>query len=218
MKKYLYLLIPSIALTVFIVFTILVKTIDVSYVNNYFYLGFSKMNLAANDYIVGLGYTNACDKISDVLLYVSFLFPLLYVLLGIVQWVKGKTLKAVDKELFVLAGLYVLIVIEYFVFELMKINMSPVKNSPSYPSSHVFIFITIIMSGLLLLRKYSLRSNAVQIASLIGGVLISIIMVFFRLGSGQHYLTDIIGGVLLAIFLVTAYYFTNRYVIERTNC
>ena len=216
MKKYLYLLIPSICLAVFVVFTILVKTIDVSYINGY-YLGFSKMNLSFNDWIVSLGWTETLDKISDVFLYVSFLFPFGFLIIGLAQGIYKKSIKAVDKELFVVLGLYVLIVIEYVIFELVKINMSPVKNSPSYPSTHVFVFITVVISGAYLFNKYSVKNQNKKILSLILGVIASLMMVVLRLGSGQHYLTDIIGAVLLSIFLLTTYYFANRLVIEHSN-
>lgn len=218
MKKYLYLLIPSILLATFVVFTILVKTIDVSYINNSYYLGFSTMNLAVNDFVKSLGWSQTFDKISDVFLYVSFLFPFGYLIIGLVQWIKGKSLKAVDKELFVMAGLYVLIAIEYLIFELVKINFSPVENKASYPSSHVFIFITLVCSGAYLYNKYAVKGDKFSVLSIIFAVIASIGMSLIRLGSGKHYLTDIIGAVLLSSFLVTTYYFVNRYVIERLNC
>ena len=202
MKKY-FKYVPAIAINlVFIVWTILVKTIDVRYIYRVGYIGFSNFNFQVNDFVTQFARTELFDKLSDVGLYLSFAVVLAFGVIGIVQWVKRKSIKKVDRLLFVLLGIYVLTVAEFLVFEIAKINYSPLSTpdelKASYPSTHILCFMTFVLTGAIALFEYLEVNKCIKWASI--GVVIAISMMFalLRLFSGQHYFSDVVGGLLLS--------------------
>ena len=208
MKKLQYLLLPSITLVVFIIFTILVKTVDVHYIQDIGFLGFYNLNTSVNNFVVSLD--NALyNKVSDLLLYFSFATILPFAIMGLVQLIKRKSLFKVDREIYIMLAGYLMAVISYFIFELVKINYSPLSTAdnlkPSYPSSHAFLFITILGINLFGLLYYVKMPNWCKIAGLCCVIILSIAMIIIRLFSGHHYLTDIIGAILLSINLLSIF-------------
>lgn len=209
MKKYLYLLFPIISFILFLVFTILVKTVDVTYIQDIGYLGFYNINTSINSKIQSMN-TSLYDKLSDVIMIISFVSVAIFAVIGIVQLIKRKSFKQVDPILYILLGLYVLVAAMYLTFSLMKINFSPLSTKEnlkdSYPSSHVFISITLFVSGVMTATKYVNMGKWMSVIGFTGAILLSILSAVTRMFSGQHYFTDIIGAILLAIFLISAYY------------
>lgn len=209
MKKYLYLLFPIISFILFLVFTILVKTVDVTYIHDIGYLGFYNVNSSINSKIQAMN-TSLYDKLSDVIMIISFVGVAIFAVIGIVQLIKRKSFKQVDPILYILLGLYVLVAAMYLTFSLMKINFSPLSTKEnlkdSYPSSHVFISITLFVSGVMTATKYVNMGKWMNVIGYAGAILLSILSAVTRMFSGQHYFTDIIGAILLAIFLISAYY------------
>lgn len=209
MKKYLYLLFPAISFISFLVFTILVKTVDVTYIQDIGYLGFYNVNTSINSKIQAMN-TPLYDKLSDVIMIISFVSVAIFAVIGIVQLIKRKSFKQVDPILYILLALYVLVAAMYLTFSLMKINFSPLSTKEnlkdSYPSSHVFISITLFVSGVITATKYVNMGKWMNVIGFAGAILLSILSAITRMFSGQHYFTDIIGAVLLAIFLISVYY------------
>lgn len=209
MKKYLYLLFPIISFILFLVFTILVKTLDVTYIQDIGYLGFYNINTSINSKIQVMN-TSLYNKLSDVIMIISFVSVAIFAAIGIVQLIKRKSFKQVDPFLYILLGLYVLVAAMYLTFSLMKINFSPLSTKEnlkdSYPSSHVFISITLFVSGVMTATKYVNMGKWMSVIGFTGAILLSILSAVTRMFSGQHYFTDIIGAILLAIFLISAYY------------
>ena len=202
--------IPFVFLTlVFIVWTILVKTIDMSYIQDVGYLGFSHFNFQINNFVFEYVDYHAFDKLSDIGLYLSFGVVLTFGVIGIVEWIKRKSLKKVDPILFVLLVIYVFTAFEYFVFEIAKINYSPLSTSEdlhaSYPSSHVLFFITFLITGLLALFNYVKVHKAIKIASISLGAILSVGYAILRLLSGQHYFTDIVAGLILSSSIIALF-------------
>lgn len=220
MKKALYLLYPSIPLVAFIIWTILVKTIDVQYINDIGFLGFYDLNMKFIDSIYSVN-MSLFSKLSDVLLYLSFATVIPFTVIGIMQLVKRKSLSKVDPILYFMLGGYVLAVFLYFVLDIAKINFSPDSIpgnlKPSYPSTHVFIFITFLSINAFGLFYYVKTSNLAFICIISGLFLLIIGQVVFRSLSGHHYLTDIFGGVILATFVFALFYALFSMYSNKTN-
>lgn len=208
MKKYLYWLIPTISLILFIIWTILVKTVDVRYINDIGFLGFYSFNTQVNEWVKTLN-NSMFDIFSTVLLGAGILTVFVYAVIGLVQLIKRKSLKKVDPILYVLLGVYVLSAIFYIVFELYKVTYSPfsVKGDlkASYPSSHLFISITYMVTAVLAMFKMINLKKGIKIIFIILSALFACCSILTRLMSGNHYFTDIIGGIFLSITLVTAF-------------
>ena len=96
MKKYQYLLLPTITLTIFIIWTIIVKTVDVKYIQDVGFLGFYSFNTSINDKVQSLNPT-LFHAISKGLLFASFLTVVPFAIMGLVQLIVRKIFKKVDK-------------------------------------------------------------------------------------------------------------------------
>ena len=218
MKKYLYFLLPISILVVFTVYTILVKTVDVHYLNvGNFYLGFYSMNTTVNSW---LAYDKAdtMKKLSDAILYLSFAFVLAYAILGVYQLVKRKSLKEVDPRLYVLLGTYALVVIIYAIFEIAKINYSPIIGEDgaikaSYPSTHVFVSDVFFITGTVIALSFiNNKKKYLVVLTYVLLVILALVIGFVRLLSGQHWLSDIIASYILTGFVISLFvYFFKKY-------
>ena len=207
MKKLLYLLIPSSLLLVFIIWTILVKTVDVQYINDIGYLGFYNFNMKVYAGIESFK-PALFNKVSDILMYLSFASILPFAIVGLVQLIKGKSFKAVNKVIYQILGAYVAMIFFYFVFEIVKINYAPYSTKDSlkssYPSSHVYLFASLIGIALYGLINLVELKPIIKYLSCAATCLLIVIMALARSLSGRHWTTDIIAGLLLAATLVAS--------------
>ena len=128
--------------------------------------------------------------------------------LGLVQWIKRKSLCKVDFDILVLGGFYLVTIAAYLLFEYVVINYRPVLIGGflevSYPSSTTMLVMCVMPTAIMQLggriKRRALRN--------ITGVIIIAFMVFMVIGrliSGVHWFTDIVGGALLSAGLVTMY-------------
>ena len=194
MKKLLYLVVPSIALIIFIIWTVLVKIVDVTYIQDIGFLGFYHFNTEVNDFVVTLN-NSLFHKVTNVLLILALVSIIPFAVIGVVQLVKRKSLKKVDIILYELLGGYVAIAFLYFIFEIVKINFSPLSTAEelkaSYPSSHVFITISVLLINFVGLLHYVKMPKFAVIACGCVVLALCVLAVIFRLFSGHHYFTDI---------------------------
>ena len=96
---------------VFAVFTLLVRFIDVQPIGpGGSAVGFASVNGRLFD---ALGQSGMWDKITDVFLLVSLLSAACFAALGLYQLIKSKSFAAVDRSIYVLAGLYVSVAVMY---------------------------------------------------------------------------------------------------------
>ena len=124
------------------------------------------------------------------------------------QLIKGKSLKKVDGDLYILLGFYVLIGMAYLLFEKLVINYRPIVMDggvePSYPSSHTVLAITFLYAAIIMLRRRIKDSQKMTVISIVLLVMM-LAIILLRLFSGVHWLTDIIGGVILSVLLISIY-------------
>lgn len=190
---------------IFIVFTILVRVIDVQAIGPQgSSVGFASINGAV---FSALGSNKFFYYLTQILGIVSLLLALLFVAMTIYQWKVRKKLSLVDRDLVALMLFYVLLGVCYGLFEVVIVNYRPVLLDgleASYPSSHTMLTICIMSTGILQIQKriQEPRSRA-QVQWVMA--LIIAIMVLGRLLSGVHWFTDIVGGILLSAALVKLY-------------
>jgi len=159
-----------------------------------------------------LGEHAAWDKITDVFMVIAILTAVSFVAIGVIQLIQSKNIFKVDNTIWGMAGLYVMMVIVYIVFDkIIKVNMRPIledgKLECSYPSSHVMIVCTIMGSAYIAWGKikfFQERKMVLEIMK-IAAIAVMAITVAGRLISGVHWFTDIIGGMFFAATLVAAY-------------
>ena len=106
-------------------------------------------------------------------------------------------------------------IVIYFVFEIMKINYSPLSTAEdlkaSYPSSHVMICSVMMGAAVLGLLHYAKMNDDLKLLINIFYMFSTIGMAALRLLSGQHYFTDIIGALLVSYTILFAVNSLYRY-------
>ena len=129
-------------------------------------------------------------------------------ILGLVQWIKRKSIFKVDHDILVLGGFYIITIAAYLFFENVVINYRPVLINgyleASYPSSTTLLVMCVMPTAIMQLGS---RIKNKVFRNIIAVTIIAFIafMVIGRLLSGVHWLTDIVGGTLLSAGLVMLY-------------
>ena len=175
--------------------------------------------IGPNDTLVGFaGLNSFVHRLTGVHMTLYFLTDLLSVIplgmilgfgtLGLVQWIRRKSLWKVDHSILVLGGFYAVTGALYLFFEEYVVNYRPVLidgvAEASYPSSTTLLVLCVMSTAAMQLRA-RIRNPRLRTWT---QILISAFIVFMvtgRLVSGVHWVTDIIGGVLLSSGLVFLY-------------
>lgn len=189
----------------FVLFTILVKFVDVRAIGP---LG-SEVGFAGLNELFMKNNSNSCwNAVSNVFLILAFASALCFAVVGVVQLIKRKSLKKVDKNLYILLGLYVVTVLVYVFFELVVVNYRPVleegKLAASYPSTHILLSVVFLISALMGLNKYLKNKKNVFIINILTSVFV-VLLVCARMMSGVHWITDIIASLLISGALLFVY-------------
>jgi len=200
------MIISTILILLAVVFTILVKVVDVKQVGvNETYIGFATINKFILETV---GINMRWYYITDWLGLIPILMAIAYALIGFIQLIKRKNIFKVDKEIILLGLFYVVVISLYIFFEKFIVNYRPILMNgfleASYPSSHCLMTICLCGSSIIVNKK--LFNN--KFTSFINVFLLIIIFVTIigRLISGVHWFTDIIGGMFISMALLMILY------------
>ena len=199
-------------LIIFIIFTILIKTIDVAGIGpEGSKVGFSSLNESFHNF---LGYNDTFYKISKYLGYASFLIIGFYGLLGLKDLIKKKSVLKVNKDILILGAFYVIVLFVYFLFEKVVINYRPVLEKgvleASYPSSHTILSICVCASSIIISTRLFKNKDYTKIFNICTFILMLGIIITRTL-SGVHWLTDIVGGIIISSSLCFLFKFLKKY-------
>ena len=131
-------------------------------------------------------------------------------LLGLVQLIHGKSFKAVDPDLYVLGGLYLVVGAAYLLFKLPLVNLRPVildaeeGLEASFPSSHTIMAVFVLSTAAMQLRTRLKKEKARRITGVLCAGLM-VLMIVGRFWAGVHWFTDIIAALLFGLSLVLLY-------------
>ena len=193
-------------LAAFGLWTVLVCTVDVREIGPInSAVGFAKMN----GWFHGLtGVHMSLYVITDWLSLIPIGFAAGFAVLGLLQWVGRKKLSAVDSDVLLLGGFYVVTGIAYLIFEICIINVRPVlineMKEASYPSSTT-VLVLCIMSTAIMQMYVRISNRRWRNTVILAMIIFSAFMVIGRTVCGVHWLTDIVGGILLSSGLVMLY-------------
>ena len=200
-------IITSISLLIsFIVWTVLVGNVDVKPIGpNASTVGFATLNAAFHK-LTGTNMT--LYVITDWLGLVPIAVAFGFAVLGLVQWIKRKSILRVDRNILVLGIFYLCTMAIYVLFEYVVINYRPILTNgyleASYPSSTTMLVTCVIPTAIMQLReRIESRLWRITVISLLASF--TLFMVVGRLISGVHWLSDIVGGLLVSAGLVCAY-------------
>ena len=154
---------------------------------------------------VHLSLYNITDWLGLVPIFVCMDFGIL----GLVQWIKRKSICKVDHDILILGGFYIITIAAYLLFESVVINYRPVLINGylevSYPSSTTMLVMCVMPTAIM---QFNSRIRNKVLRNIVAITIIAFIafMVIGRLISGVHWFTDIIGGALLSAGLVMLYH------------
>lgn len=128
--------------------------------------------------------------------------------LGLLQWIRRRSLLKVDRSLLLLGGFYLAVMTAYLLFEECVVNYRPVLVDgvleASYPSSTTLLVLCVIPTAVRQLRG-RIRRRTLRRGTVLALSAFAILMLMGRLISGVHWLSDVIGGCLLSAGLVALY-------------
>ncbi|MBR4211819.1 MAG: phosphatase PAP2 family protein [Oscillibacter sp.] len=190
-------------LAAFVLWTLAVTRVDVQAIGpEGSSVGFAALNDAFH-HLTGVHL--ALYNLTDLLEVVPLGIVAGFAALGLVQLIRRKSLLKVDYSILVLGGFYVLVIAAYVLFEALALNYRPVLIEgvleASYPSSTTLLVLCVMPTAIPQLNSRIRDARGLTYAI----VAFTAFMVFGRMVSGVHWLTDIVGGALLAAGLVTLY-------------
>ncbi len=192
-----------------IVYTFLVKTVDVKQIGpDNTSVGFATVNEAVAN---KLPFNETLYKITKYLGYVSLAAVGAYALVGLVQLIKRKSLFKVDREIIALGIFFVIVLALYVAFEIVIVNYRPVildsevGVEASFPSSHTVLAICVCTSIIMVNKKIFENVKGIKLVN-IGALLVLFGTAIGRTLSGVHWISDIVGGVIISAALLMTFY------------
>jgi len=217
-KKIKNFVISAALLISFVLFTFLVKFIDVKSIGpQQSSVGLATINAWVHE-LFGENMTlyNITDWASVLAILIAFGFAIL----GLCQLIKRRSLLKVDSSILVLGGFYMLVFGAYLLFEICIVNYRPILINgvleASYPSSTTILVMCIMPTAMMQFHRLIKNNKVIKTVNICCGVFIGL-MVVVRLLSGVHWFTDILGGALLSAALVMLYFAGNE-LIDAKKC
>ena len=200
------LLMGSISLAMFAVWTVLILTVDVQPLGqNGTSIGFATFNCWFHHFT---GVNMAIYTITDWMGLVPVVICLVFAGIGLVQLIKRRSIFRVDADIMILGVYFVIVFLAYAIFEIIPINYRPIliegRMEASYPSSTTLLVLSVMPA---LVEQIKRRLSGIRVKQIItiATIAFSVFMVTGRLISGVHWFTDIVGGELLSVGLYMLY-------------
>ena len=200
------LLMGSISLAMFAVWTVLILTVDVQPLGqNGTSIGFATFNCWFHHFT---GVNMAIYTITDWMGLVPVVICLIFAGIGLVQLIKRRSIFRVDADIMILGVYFVIVFLGYAIFEIIPINYRPIliegRMEASYPSSTTLLVLSVMPA---LVEQIKRRLSGIRVKQIItiAAIAFSVFMVTGRLISGVHWFTDIVGGELLSAGLYMLY-------------
>lgn len=200
------LLMGSISLAMFAVWTVLILTVDVQPLGqNGTSIGFATFNCWFHHFT---GVNMAIYTITDWMGLVPVVICLIFAGIGLVQLIKRRSIFRVDADIMILGVYFVIVFLAYAIFEIIPINYRPIliegRMEASYPSSTTLLVLSVMPA---LVEQIKRRLSGIRVKQIItiAAIAFSVFMVTGRLITGVHWFTDIVGGELLSAGLYMLY-------------
>jgi len=154
--------------------------------------------------------------ITNIILITAFAVLAVFVVLGLCQLIKRRSLKKVDKELLCAIIPLTLVAATYFVFDkLIILNTRPNgSGEPSFPSTHVMITATIFFITALILPKYV---KSLSVRAILYAIMLTLLVTISagRILANMHWLSDVIGALIFAVIFALIYYLITKFLTKK---
>ncbi|MBR5317066.1 MAG: phosphatase PAP2 family protein [Lachnospiraceae bacterium] len=203
-KKLLF--VGSIFNVAFIVWILLIQKVDVQPLGvNGTDIGFATINCWFHKLT---GVHMMLYAITDWLGLIPIFICMIFGAMGLIQLIQRRSVFKVDYDIIFLGIYYMIVILGYLIFEMIPINYRPILiegfMEASYPSSTTLLVLCVMPT---LSEQVNRRSQNEIVKKVIKALVIcfSAFMVFVRLISGVHWLTDIVGSIMLSVGLFCIY-------------
>ena len=191
----------------FVLWTVLVCFVDVRTIGPQgSSVGFATLNGFVHE-LTGVNWL--LYTVTDWLGLVPITVALGFSILGLVQFIKRKSLWKVDHSILALGVFYIVVMAAYLVFEIVVINYRPTLIEgyleASYPSSTTMLVMCVMPTAAMQLNA-RIKNTVFRRCVIITIIVFIAFMVIGRFLSGVHWITDIIGGALFSAGVVTTYF------------
>ena len=188
------------------VFTLLVMKYDIKNIGvNNTTIGFATLNSWFNK---TTGTHLMFYSITDWLELLPLLVCVCFGLIGLKQLLSRKKIFLVDHDILLLGIYYIIVILLYLLFDKMCINYRPIliegKLEVSYPSSTVLLVLCVMLTLTFQINRRVKNDKTKIYLETLNNIYI-IFMLFGRIVSGVHWITDIIGSIILALGLFKLY-------------
>lgn len=190
----------------FAIWTVLVSLVDVQPIGpNGSRVGLATLNRPIHGFI---GTHPFLYTLTDWLGLVPIAVAFGFAALGLVEWIKRKSLRRVDRSIFILGAFYIVVIMVYVFFEAVVVNYRPVLINgyleASYPSSTTMLVMCVMPTSIIELNGRIKSKIAKKIIACAIKAFV-VFMIIGRLASGVHWFSDIVGGALISAALVVTY-------------
>ena len=217
MKKHINLIIGLSLVFIFVIWTILIKTVDVTPSGpNDSLIGLSFLNVP---FMQMINFNKILYDISDVLMIFIIAIPVIFNILILIIWIKTKKFKKIPVSLIILDVGYAAIVMLFILFEILELNYRPVlidgTLEASYPSTHMLTSLFILLSASFVINKLIKDKKLLKISLNVLIYLLLIVILITRLLSGVHWISDMIGGALISLGIYYLFvHFVNVFTLK----
>ena len=199
MRKKKELLLGFILIIGFIIWTVLIQTVDVQPAGQEGTdIGFARFNSWFHK-LTGVHLT--LYVITDWLGLVPVFVCMIFAGVGFVQLVKRRSLFKVDYDIIFLGIYYIVVIFAYLIFEVIPINYRPIliegRMEASYPSSTTLLVLSVMPTLVFQVNRRVKCIGIKRIVKVFANVFTTF-MVASRLISGVHWFTDIVGASIIS--------------------
>ena len=152
------------------------------------------------------------ELITNIILILALITLGAFAILGLIQWIKRKSFKKVDKQLRWFPLPLALMAVTYALFDKLLpkfFDFLPTRpngtGEPCFPSTHVMIVATIFFVTIIILPKYIKNKTIRVILEILMAVGVSLTCVG-RVMANLHWPLDVIAGVIFAFIFAEIYF------------
>lgn len=193
-------------ITGFLVWTWLIQNVDVQPVGvNETEIGFAALNCWFHELT---GVHMKLYTITDWLGLVPVFICMIFAGMGLVQLIRRRSFRKVDKDIIILGVYYVIVILGYVIFDMYPVNYRPIlivgRMEASYPSSTTLLVLS-VMPTLSEQVNRRMKEGLLRKTVKSSVIIFSLFMVMGRMISGVHWFTDIVGAIILSTGLFCIY-------------
>lgn len=193
-------------ITGFLVWTWLIQNVDVQPVGvNETEIGFAALNCWFHELT---GVHMKLYTITDWLGLFPVFICMIFAGMGLVQLIRRRSFRKVDKDIIILGVYYVIVILGYVIFEMYPVNYRPIlivgRMEASYPSSTTLLVLS-VMPTLSEQVNRRMKEGLLRKTVKSSVIIFSLFMVMGRMISGVHWFTDIVGAIILSTGLFCIY-------------